>query len=111
MLGLILLYFVGKEFYKLATKFKKEGTWKFVVLGTASYYGGMLIGVFLFTIIAMIGFEYDVEEMNDALLGLMGVPVGIGLCYTLYKTLEKKWKSEVESSDMDWDRIDTGNTE
>ena len=46
MLGFILLYWIGKYFYKLAEKYQKS-EWGYALLGIGSYYGGILLAGFL----------------------------------------------------------------
>lgn len=91
MLGLVLLYFIGKKFYELAEEYNKH-KWGIAILGVATYYTsafifGMLLGVFLMLIESNF-----LETANDLLLGLIAAPFGILGCYVLYKGLEKNWK-------------------
>lgn len=76
MLGILLLYFVGKAFHTLAKQYDKESPWKYVVGGLASYYGGLILGAFS---IGLIGTEagMDIEGMSDLALGVMSIPFGV----------------------------------
>ncbi len=93
MLGLVLIYFVGKAFYDLAIKFDKS-KWLFAILGVVSYYAGLwtsalIIGVF-------IGY-YSPELLDspyDLLLGIAAIPFGVLTCYIFYQILKKSWTTQ-----------------
>ena len=89
MLGILLIYFIGKKFFDLADDYEKS-KWGFAILGIAIYYAvGFLLGV----IMALFNADF-IENTNDLLLGLIVAPFGILGCYLLYVFLEKKWKDE-----------------
>ncbi|WP_290697211.1 hypothetical protein [Lacinutrix sp.] len=91
MLGLILLYWVGKYFYKLAGEYNKS-EWGFAILGIVSYYAGTILFGLIIGIIAEIISPGFFDEFNDIGLGLLMIPFGILTCYLLYKYLENTWK-------------------
>lgn len=100
MLGLLLLYWVGKYFYKLAEEYKKNKV-GFAILGIVVYYGGsfffgILIGFFIE--IFNPGFIDTVDEM---IFGLLMIPFGVLSCYTFYKIMEKTWKKNIEVIDLE----------
>lgn len=87
MLGLILIYFIGKHFYDLAAKHKKS-EYLFAILGVVSYYVGTFVfGIILFFILG----EDAVLEMNEFLSAIIGLPAGLLTCYLFYKFLENSW--------------------
>lgn len=90
MLGLILLYWIGKYFYKLAEKYDKS-KWGFAILGIAVYYGGIIFFSVITGIILELTAPDTLENINETLLGLLMLPFGILSCYILYKQLEKNW--------------------
>lgn len=93
MLGLLLLYWIGKFHYQLAKSYDKS-KWGFAVLGLVTYYGSMVIAVlFLVLICLLFGIEFDFEK-NETLLGYAVIPFGALGTYGLYKFLENKWKKE-----------------
>lgn len=99
MLGLILIYFIGKYFYKLAEDFN-QNKWLYAILGVLSYYfgasvvGGVIVGV------ADSFLELGINWDNTLGLSLMIMPFGIGLVYLFYYLLKRKWqKSFVEVKD------------
>lgn len=91
MIGLLLLFFIGKAFFKLAEQYKKN-KWLFAILGIVSYY----LGVFLGGIIIALGYELyetdSIDNLNDTVLGLMALPFGVLICWGFYKLLVKQWE-------------------
>lgn len=91
MLSVILLYWIGKYFYKLAEEYDKS-QWSYAILGIAVFYAGAIIvgGIIMFIIeIFSPGF---VDSYSENILGLMMMPFGALSCYLFYNLLEKKWK-------------------
>lgn len=93
MLGIILIYFIGKYYYDLAKEYQKNH-WLFAVIGVVSYYAGTFIGGL---IIGAIMVSQDggsaLDDMSDIALGFMALPVGILACWGLYKLLKKQWSA------------------
>jgi hypothetical protein len=94
MLGLFLIYFIGKRFYELAGKFDKN-QWGFAIAGIAFYYAG----TFIVGVVVSIYFEFNAvappDEIDDLTLNLIAIPFGLLACFGLYKILEKSWKRKV----------------
>ncbi len=100
MLGLILIYFIGKSFYDLANRFKKN-KWGFAILGVLSYYAGTLvIGVLFFVAMDLVG-AMSLDYTNERLLGVAAVPFGLFACYLYHKYLTRKWMKEGHSLKSD----------
>ena len=91
MLGLVLLYFAGKAFYELAGNHGRS-KWGFAILGVLSYYGGLFIGGIVIALVFELGFSQSVDDVNELLLSVMAIPVGVLTCWGLYKGLEARWK-------------------
>ncbi len=92
MISLVLLYFVGKAFYDLAGRHGK-GQWLFAILGVGSYYAGLFIGGLLIGI----GYEVfigSVDDVNQTLLGFVGLPFGVLACWGFYRILESSWENK-----------------
>ena len=96
MIGLLLVYFIGKAFYDLALKFN-QNKWGFAVLGILSYYLGLLLGGGLIGICMELFSPGSVEEFPDMVLGLMCIPLGALACWGVYKFLERKWSRPAET--------------
>jgi hypothetical protein len=97
MLGLVLLYWVGKYFYKLAEEYNKS-QWGFAILGIVVYYGGVLVLGFILGIIVEFISPGYFDSMNDIALNLLALPLGLLSCYLLYLYLEKTWKKNKPNS-------------
>lgn len=93
MVGLILIYFVGKAFYELAG-FNGKGQWLFAILGVASYYAGMFIGQIILAIGYTLFLDGSIDEMNEILLGLLGLPFGVLACWGFYRILKSRWEKK-----------------
>lgn len=93
MLGILLLYWIGKYFYKLAEKYDKS-KWGYAVLGVVVYYGGIFVFGISFGIIAEIISPGYLDTVNETALSLLGLPFGALACYGLYKYLKKTWEKD-----------------
>ncbi len=103
MLGLVLLYFVGREFYRLAEQFGKS-KWLFAILGIMSYYAGLFLGgIIVALIFAIISPDAFYEETyNELLLSLLALPIGLLSCWIFYRVLKKIWEGvELKTSNTD----------
>jgi len=105
VLGLIIVFFIGKYFYQLADEYDKT-KWLFAILGIAVYYtGSILIGGIIIGLGGYFLFDYDIESTNDLALGIMLMPFGILTCYVVYGLLEKKWKRQEKLQSVSIDDI------
>ena len=100
MLGFILLYWIGKYFYKLAEKYQKS-EWGYALLGIGSYYGGILLAGFFTGIFVELLYPGVIENSNETLLGILMLPFGLLSCYVVYTYLEKTWKKNKPKNEMD----------
>lgn len=101
MLGLILIYFIGKAFYDLAGNYGKH-QWGFAILGVVTYYAGTFVGGFLLGLFAI---DF-VMNSNDLVVGLIALPIGLAFCLTLYLILKNTWKKSVPGSKSTEDILD-----
>ncbi|QLE01693.1 hypothetical protein HX109_09035 [Galbibacter sp. BG1] len=105
MLGLVLLYWIGKYFYRLADEYQKS-KWGFALLGIATYYAGIVGMSFFIGILVEVFSPGLLDNANETLFGFLMLPFGILSCYLLYKFLEKTWEqNKPDSIDL------IGNTE
>ncbi len=104
MLGLIVIYFIGKAFYDLAGEYEKH-KWGHAIAGVATYYlGTLLLGVFIGLI--AVGDNPEILD-NFLVLSIFSLIAGLGTCWLLYKYLERKWTSvpmfkDDEILDTEW---------
>jgi len=103
MIGLLLLYFIGKAFYELAHEHDRS-RWGFAILGVISYYAGTFIGGIVLALIYEFGLSQSIEDINEILLSVMALPFGILVCWGFYHLLKRSWsrsaKSNVESAEI-----------
>ncbi len=98
MLGLVLLYFIGKKFAELAEAFKKT-KWHYVVLGLVVYFAGtFVLGMLVLSVLDAVG-AINLDTMHNRVLDLIALPFGLLSCYLFYLFLERKWKREAPKVD------------
>lgn len=98
MLGLVLLYFIGKHFYNLAFEYEKH-QWTYAILGIVAYYAGTAVAGFVLLFIA--DDPMRIVEESQVLLGIFAIPFGIFGCYLFHLYLVRKWMTEQQFSNMD----------
>ena len=94
MLGILLIYFIGKRFYDLSVDYDKN-KWVYAVLGVVSYY---VIGTVFVVLIAFLDvylFEWGFDWESSFGMNLLIVPAGLLGVYGLYVMLERKWEKTV----------------
>ncbi|MDO1500340.1 hypothetical protein Q2T40_09380 [Winogradskyella maritima] len=93
MLGLLLLYWIGKYFYKLAESHDKS-KWGLAILGIVVYYAGIIISSFIIALFMEFVSPGSVDALNETLFSLLMIPLGILCSYLLYKFLEKRFEED-----------------
>src|SRR5438477_13102036 len=97
MIGLILLYFIGKTYFNLAQPYVKNA-WIFAIVGIAAYYLGIVIGGFIIGIAFAFGwFPYSIDSVPNFTLGLIAIPFGVLTCWGLYAILKRNWTKPRET--------------
>jgi hypothetical protein len=103
MIGLFLIFFIGKAFYELADVHKKN-KWGFAILGVVSYYAGeFLLGIVMGIIMVSESSEIDLSSIG---VRLGGVAIGILTCTITYQILKRQWSKVETKSDIDNDVLD-----
>ena len=102
MLGLLLIYFIGKTYHTLATEHNKERPWLWAVLGIISYYGGaFLLGIVIFLYLDLVGSNVDIENLNKGIEILLGLAGGLMGTVGLYQFLKYRWNNKSSVSETD----------
>jgi hypothetical protein len=96
MIGLVLLYFIGNAFYKLAEQYNKK-KWVFAILGIVTYYGGTFLAVFIYGVLSELEF-FDITSIPEYALALLGAPFGLLTCWGLYVVLKRQWVNATKIS-------------
>lgn len=104
MLGLILIYWLGKKFYTLAEDFDKS-KWGYAILGVVVYYSGIIAFAVIAAVFVEIVSSGYLDTMNERLFDLACLPFGLLSSYLLFKYLEKTWKKEDPRNNNSIDEI------
>jgi hypothetical protein len=91
MIGLLIIYFIGKWFYKLAEKHQRQ-KWLFAILGVVVYYATAILGGFAIILIAVAVRDEEILDSLYPLLGLMGLPIGLLSIWGFHTILRKNWE-------------------
>jgi thiamine transporter ThiT len=93
MLGLLLIYFIGKAFYDLSAKHNKS-KWGFAILGIVVYYAGTFIGGIIMGIIDFISGTNFTTSQSNLVLNLLAIPFGLLFCWIFHKILKSIWNKK-----------------
>lgn len=89
MLGLVLIYWIGKYFYQLAEKYH-QNKWLFAILGVVVYYvSQIIVGIVMAILNELFALGIDFDNFG---VSLLGIPIGALFTYLFYIVLEKNWK-------------------
>ncbi|MCB0820137.1 MAG: hypothetical protein KDC13_05910 [Bacteroidetes bacterium] len=102
MLGLLLLYFIGKHFYQLAFEHNRK-PWPPAILGVLAYFLGTFIYGFILAITLELGFDTHIENINRYAVEFSSIPFGILAAYGLRTIYLRHWK---KSPNPDSDLLD-----
>lgn len=79
MLGLLLIYFIGKRFYDLSEEYN-QNKWLYAILSVLVYYAGtFIVGIVLVVLIEFGLVDIDLE--NSFIISLITLPFGLGVVY------------------------------
>lgn len=95
MLGILLLFFIGKYYYELAQDYYKN-RWLYGILGIATYYLGTVVGGFIVGIANEL-FDFGINWDSTLNLSLVALPFGILFAFIVYVLLKRHWKKQVVS--------------
>lgn len=93
MIEIVIIYFIGKYFYKLAEEFNKN-KWLFAILGIITYFVGAAIGGVILFFLDMqldIGINWESKLMLTFIL----LPFATATCYLLHYLLKLNWEKSV----------------
>lgn len=91
MLGILLLYWIGKYYYKLAEAHGKS-KWGYAILGIVTYYACAVVSGFLMGIFIELIWPGAVDTINELLLSILVLPFGIAGTYLLYHYFRRSWE-------------------
>lgn len=94
MLGILLIYFIGKRFYDLAEEFK-QNKWLYAILSVIIYYGLGFLLLTLFIILDLLVFNWGFDWEKSFGMSLLMIPLGLLSVWLFYVFLENRWKKSV----------------
>ena len=107
MLAIIIVCFIGLQYYRLAEEFHKE-KWGFAILGVLSYYGGIYLLGFIIAVTMDILSSGFIDAVYKVLFNIYEMsftvymfPLGALTSYLLYRWLERKWEKETPDNEID----------
>jgi hypothetical protein len=93
MLGIFLIYWIGKKYYDLAEQYNKS-PWGWAIAAVFIYYGSQFgLGI----IIALFNYSdtnFSSSTSNDLLINLLGILIGLGVWYGIFTFLERRWENQ-----------------
>lgn len=105
MLGLLLIYFIGKYFYQLAVDHNRNA-WGYAILGVVVYYAITFLAGTLFAYAYLEFGDGTIASGTELLLTVLTIPVGMLGAYILYRILEKKWQNSKHGNSFNNDILD-----
>jgi hypothetical protein len=93
MLGILLVYFIGKRFYDLSIEYNKNKC-LFAILSVIVYYAAGFVFGFVLAILDLYVFNWGINWDNYG-INLLSIPVGLLTVWGFYVVLESKWKKSV----------------
>lgn len=93
MLGLLLIYFIGKWFYDLASEFN-QSKWLFAILSIVVYYAAILIFGFVLGLLILL-FDWQINLENNFGINLLAIPIGLLADWAFYEFLKMRWKKKI----------------
>lgn len=106
MIGLILIYFIGRQFYVLANEYQ-HNRWLFTILGIASYYFGVLL--FGFIVVWLSNYSeyfFDLMHKTQLVQGLVSMPMGLICGWVFFHLLRANWQKRRKADFSQFEMID-----
>lgn len=104
MLGLILIYWIGKYYYELADEYGKS-KWGYAIIGVVAYYFGTFVAGILIAIIA----PTFISTASTIGISLIALPLGLLATYGLFTFFKKNFKKNNINSIDELDDIGKNN--
>lgn len=91
MLGLILIFWVARHFYRLAEQHNKS-KWAYAILSIAIWFGAqVLFGLGLAIFFMAAGEEVELDNM---VISLLSLPISLAAVWLLNYLLKRSWKKQ-----------------
>ncbi len=99
MLGLIFLFFIGKNFYTLADKHNKS-KWGYAILSIATFYGSQIFFGVLIGLYGLLTENYNILENNELPINLLAIAFALLCIVGLYYLLKNAWSKKKKKSSL-----------
>lgn len=94
MLGILLIYFIGKRFYDLSVQYQ-QNKWLYTILSVVIYYAAGFVFGIVIALLDIYIFDWGIDWDNNWGVNLLGLPVGLLTVWGFYMFLESKWKKSI----------------
>lgn len=94
MLGILLLYFIGKRFYELAGTFGKN-KWLYAILSIVVYYSAAALLIVVVMFLDLIIFQWDIDWEATWGWGYISIPFGLLGVWVFYILLKRYWEKPI----------------
>lgn len=98
MLGLILIYFIGKTFAELAHEYDRS-KWGYAIGAVVFYYLSTFVIAFVLVMFFMLIGSDFIDRLPSFVLDLICLPFGLLACWGAYRLLEKHFIKESSSNE------------
>ncbi|GAA4933547.1 hypothetical protein GCM10023314_02520 [Algibacter agarivorans] len=93
MLGILVIFFIGKYYYELAQDYYRN-RWLYGLLGIGLYYAGSAVGG---AVVAVADELFDLSVNWDSLFSLSIIAISFGISFPglFYIVLKRQWEKSV----------------
>ena len=98
MLGILLIYFIGKRFYDLSVEYN-QNKWLYAILSIVGYYGIGALLLLLVMLLDMLVFNWGFDWEKSFGMNLLIIPLGLLSVWGFYSLLKSRWKTIVVVKD------------
>ena len=99
MLGLLLIYWIGRYFYNLAIEHNRN-KWFAAIGGVVAYYAGTFIAGIIIALVMQYVLLESFDDLSDIAINFMALPVGLLTCYITYVILKRYWSKKDENYEI-----------
>ncbi|SOE20166.1 hypothetical protein SAMN06298216_0664 [Spirosomataceae bacterium TFI 002] len=92
MLGIFIIYWIGKRYYALAYDYEKS-PWLYAILGVAIYYvSQFIVGITIgFTLPDLVSNDSGSSFSTISILGVLG---GVLVWWVVYELIKRNWEKK-----------------
>ena len=107
IIGLLLIYFIGKSFYELAHTHNRS-KWGYAILGIVTYYGlQLLLGFGIGFYLVLRNGDGAITTETELVVTIVGVAIAAFGTWGLHYLLKKSWEKNVRPEQGREDLLDS----